>query len=232
MTPSNDTKVNAPAVTLDHIRFTYRAGGFHLHIPALTFEASSATAVIGPSGSGKTTLLHMIAGILVPTQGTVRVGATVVSKLSDAARRRFRIARVGLVFQDFGLVDYLNVRENILLPYFLHPALNLNAAVRARVDRLAESLEVYSLLARRVTRLSQGERQRVALCRALVPGPEIVLADEPTGNLEPAMKTRLVDLLIEQAKRHETTLIMVTHDHSLLDRFHRTVDLESYKEGR
>lgn len=225
MTDAQPTaRAAAPAVQFDGVRFDYPSGTFHLLVPSLTIDAGSATAVIGPSGSGKTTFLHIIAGILTPAQGTVRIGDTAISSLSDAARRRYRIDHIGMVFQDFGLVDYLSVRENVLLPYFIHRAMKLDASVRARLEHLAQSLGIEALLDRRITRLSQGERQRVALCRALLPRPHVLLADEPTGNVEPALKARLVDLLIEHAKQHDSTLIMVTHDHSVLDRFDRVID--------
>lgn len=219
---------DAPAVVLDDVVFEYKSGGFQLSVPALAIDAGTCTAVIGPSGSGKTTLLHVIAGILTPLRGTVSVGEVVVSSLNDAARRRFRIGTIGMVFQDFGLVDYLNVRENVLLPYFIHGAMTLDGGVRARLEELADTLGVGALLSRRVTRLSQGERQRVALCRALLPRPELILADEPTGNVEPTMKSKLVAMLIEQAKSHGSTLVMVTHDHSVLERFDRTIDFASF----
>jgi len=188
-------------------------------------------AVIGPSGSGKTTLLHLVAGIVTPQQGRVVVDGVEVSALSDAQRRKFRIRRMGLVFQEFELLEYLNVLDNALLPYRITSALALDRGVRDRARSLAQSVGIGSMLKRHVGRMSHGEKQRVAICRALVPEPTLLLADEPTGNLDPTTKTRVIDLLLEHARAHDTTVLTVTHDHTLLDRFDRTVDVERFQAG-
>ncbi len=212
-------------ITIDGLRFAYPHGGFELQVSHLAIARGEHTAIIGPSGSGKTTLLHCMAGIAVPRAGEVVVDGERLHAMGDAARRRFRIRRVGFVFQDFALVDYLNVGENILFPYYINRALTLDRAVRGRAAELAKRMGLGSLARRNVQRLSQGEQQRVALCRALLTCPALLLADEPTGNLDPALKRRLLDLLVEQARAHGSTLVMVTHDHSLLDRFPRVIDL-------
>ena len=137
-------------------------------------------AVIGPSGSGKTTLLNLVAGICVPDSGTITVGNERISNFSDARRRDFRITRIGFVFQDFELLDYLNVLDNILHPYRITGALKMDEAVRQRALALAGELGLDGRLQRQSTDLSQGEKQRTAICRALLPGPQIILADEAT----------------------------------------------------
>ncbi len=187
--------------------------------------------MIGPSGSGKTTLLHLIAGIAVPQSGEVVTGGVEVSRLADPARRDFRVRNVGLVFQEFELLEYLNVRDNVLLPYRIHPALRLDSEVRERAGRLADEVGIGMLLDRYVTRLSQGERQRVAICRALVTEPAILLADEPTGNLDPESKERVLDILFACVRRTGATLVAVTHDHDVLPRFDRVVDFKSFHVG-
>ena len=151
--------------------------------------------------------------------------------LSDAERRAFRIRKVGFVFQDFELIDYLDVRENILLPFRINPALTLNSKVQEELNSLAESLGLTDKLKRRIDQLSQGEKQRVAICRALLPRPEMVLADEPTGNLDPDNKRRIIEILFEQSTRTKATLVVVTHDHSLLDGFDQVIDFEQF-QGR
>jgi putative ABC transport system ATP-binding protein len=183
-------------------------------------------AVIGPSGSGKTTLLYLAAGIVSPLSGAVRVAGHDLSRQTDAERRRFRIRQIGLVFQEFELLEYLTVRENILLPYRINPALPLDRAVRQRVGAVAEAVGLSHALDRCPHRLSQGERQRVALSRALITQPRLILADEPTGNLDPRTSGTIVSLLLDQAQQTRATVLMVTHDHSLLTRFSRVLDLE------
>ena len=124
-------------------------------------------------------------------------------------------------------MEYLDVLENILYPYRLHPELRLDASVRSRGRELASDLGIAGLLERRPSELSQGERQRVAIARALVTAPQLILADEPTGNLDPATKQQALDLLFAQCEARSTTLLMVTHDHGLLDQFAQIVDVEA-----
>jgi putative ABC transport system ATP-binding protein len=118
-----------------------------------------------------------------------------------------------------------------LLPYRINPALTLDSKVRDELSGLAESLGLTDKLKRRIDQLSQGEKQRVAICRALLPRPEMILADEPTGNLDPDNKRRIIDILFGQSMRTKATLVVVTHDHSLLDGFDRVIDFEQF-QGR
>ncbi|MFP6887245.1 MAG: ATP-binding cassette domain-containing protein [Opitutales bacterium] len=210
------------------VDFTYGEEGFRLRIPKLDLESGERVAFVGPSGSGKTTLLHLLAGILIPRSGLVRVGDFELNRLDDAARRAFRISKIGFVFQDFRLIEYLNVRENALLPYRLNPSLRLDESVGKRLSLLAEQLQLGDQLDLPIDELSQGERQRAAIARALLARPGMILADEPTGNLDPANKTRILDLLFSQTEESESTLVMVTHDHALLDRFDRVIDFANF----
>ncbi|MDH3887529.1 MAG: ABC transporter ATP-binding protein [Gammaproteobacteria bacterium] len=216
-------------IEIDSLEFAYPDAGFHLRIPGFSITKGEKVAVIGPSGSGKTTLLNLVAGILVPGQGRVHCAGTEVSALADAARRDFRISSIGFVFQDFELLDYLNVLDNILHPYRITQALHLTAAVRARAESLAGQLGIADKLRRGVEQLSQGEKQRVAICRALLPGPQLVLADEATGNLDPHNKGHILELLFEAVAMHEATLLAVTHDHELLPQFDRVVDFNDFR---
>jgi putative ABC transport system ATP-binding protein len=216
---------------LSDLRFRYRQGGFELRVPELSVRDGERVAVIGPSGSGKTTLLHLIAGIVEPQAGRVVTSGVDVTALGDAARRDFRVRRVGLVFQEFELLDYLSVLDNVLLPYRINVALRLAATVRARAVALAERLGIGDKLARLPARLSQGERQRAAVCRALVAGAPLLLADEPTGNLDPDNKGRVLDLLCDAAKQSGATLLIVTHDRDLLPRFERVIDVKAFQGG-
>ncbi|MBT5847367.1 MAG: ATP-binding cassette domain-containing protein, partial [Verrucomicrobiales bacterium] len=180
-------------VTIENLEFEYGPGRFRLFIPDLQIEAGTRMAFVGPSGSGKTTLLRLIAGIVTPQSGTVNVGEVPVNELADAGRRAFRIRHIGFVFQDFRLVEHLDVRENILLPYRLNDALPVYDSIESQVKQQAERLDLADKLGSPVDELSQGEQQRVAICRALLPRPELLLADEPTGNLDPKNKGRILD---------------------------------------
>ena len=170
----------------------------------------------------------MDAGIDVPDAGTVEVDGVDVTSLSESARRDFRIARVGLVFQEFELLDYLGVLDNILLPYRINPSLRLDDGIRDRARTLALAVGLGGKLNRHPRRLSQGERQRVAVCRALVSEPTLVLADEPTGNLDPVNAEKVLDTLFDLTSRSGTTLLAVTHDHQILSRFRQTVDFAEF----
>ena len=211
-------------ISIERLEFAYRGGPFRLAIDGLEIETGRKVAFIGPSGSGKTTLLHLIAGIAQPQEGRVRTGGQDLSALSDAGRRDFRIRRIGMVFQAFALLDYLDVFDNILLPYRINRSLRLDGEVRDRARALAVGMEIGGKLARPVEHLSQGEQQRVAICRALLARPDLVLADEPTGNLDPDNKERVLDLLARYVDERGATLVCVTHDHNLLDRFDRVID--------
>lgn len=215
-------------IEFDAVRFGYGPGSnFELHVPSLAFAANQHCAITGPSGCGKTTLLHLMAGILQPDEGRITNQSVTVSRLSDKARRAFRIRQVGLVFQAFELLDYLNVLDNVLLPYRAHPDLVLDDPVRERAETLIRSVGLAGKERRSVRQLSQGEQQRVAVARALCTNPPLVLADEPTGNLDPANKIRIIDLLKSAAEETGSTIITVTHDHSLLDRFDRVIDFDT-----
>ena len=220
----------APAVELEGLAFDYgREGdGFQLSIDALRIEAGQALACIGPSGSGKSTFLALISGNALTRRGQVRTLGEDWAALSDAQRRRLRISRLGLVFQEFALFDHLSVRENVLLPYFVNPALRLDAEVEARARELAEAAGILAHLTKKPRRLSQGERQRVALCRALVTRPDLILADEPTGNLDPHTSRAVVELMLRERERHGASLVVVTHDHGLLPSFERVLDFADY----
>jgi len=216
-------------ISINNLEFRYSEGDFRLSIPEFTVAGCEKVAIIGPSGSGKTTLLNLIAGIVTPIQGAVRIGTVDVSHLNDNERRDFRIINIGFVFQNFELIDYLTVMDNILHPYRITGALTFNGTTKARAGNLADKMGIKDKLKRHPNDLSQGEKQRAAICRALLPRPKLILADEATGNLDPANKTRILDLLFQSVEEHDATLIAVTHDYDLLERFDRVVDFKGFQ---
>ncbi len=215
-------------IAISGLRFEYPGSSFALDIPEFHVAPGEKVAIIGPSGAGKTTLLKIIGGIVPPQVGHVHVDGAKLHGLDDAARRDFRIARVGFVFQELELLEYLNVFDNIVHTYRINPVLRLDARVRARAHALAEDVGLGGKLRRMPHELSQGERQRAAVCRALLAEPGLILADEATGNLDPANKVRILDLLFQASRRRQASLLAVTHDHELLPRFDRVVDFRSF----
>ena len=202
-------------IRISQLEYRYREGDFTLRVPDLSVERGSTVAIIGPSGSGKTTLLHLMAGIAVPGSGQVSIDGTELSELGSSSRRDFRIRKIGLVFQEFELLEYLT----------------LDREVRQRAVTLAGRVGIGDKVGRLARRLSHGERQRAAICRAVLPAPKILLADEPTGNLDPSNKDRVLDIFFEYARDTDTTLITVTHDRDLLDRFDRVIDFKVFNEA-
>ena len=215
-------------IDLRDLDFRYPDGDFVLRVPGLNITKGSTVAIVGPSGCGKTTLLNLVAGISVPHTGSLETNGVDLPSLPEAARRDFRIRHIGLVFQEFELLEYLNVFDNILLPYRINRALELTAAVRDRATALARDVGIDDKLTRHPKRLSQGERQRVAVCRALLTEPVLLLADEPTGNLDPTNKGRVLDILFDYARLTGATMVTVTHDLDLVDRFSRVVDFRQF----
>jgi len=175
---------------------------------ALTLEAGSFEALMGPSGSGKSTFLHLAAGLLSADAGRILVGGEDIVAMGDAAATRFRRRHVGVVFQAFNLLDEKTVRENILLPLRLDGA----KVDEAHLASLAAALGIEGVLSKKPEELSGGERQRVAIARALVAGPDVVLADEPTGNLDAKAAKAICGLLGEVNKASSSAILVVTHD--------------------
>ena len=214
------------------LAFTYRTAGedgkaaFGLRIDTLTVPAGASAALVGPSGSGKTTLLGLIAGTLRPSSGNITVNDQIITGFSDRALGAFRIHNIGQVFQTFELLSYLSVIENVMLPWFITGE-GRKKEIRDRATELLSNVGLSSKALARPDELSQGERQRVAVCRAILNQPSILLADEPTGNLDQQNKQNVVDLLREQARTHDSTLLMVTHDESLLARFDLVLDIRN-----
>lgn len=212
-------------ISCKDIGFRYPHGSFELSIPSLQVDQSEQVAITGSSGTGKTTLLYLLAGIYQAQQGSVSIDNIILTRYSDTERQDFRIATMGLVFQEFELLEYLTVLDNVLLPYYINPILSKNPEVEARALDLLNATGLGDKKRRYPQQLSQGERQRVAVSRALVTRPKVLLCDEPTGNLDPANRDQVLELLLDYSGEEKVPLVMVTHDHQVLDRFSRTIDI-------
>ncbi len=214
-----------PVVELDDVHVSLGRGAARVHIlkgVSLRVERGQAVGLTGPSGSGKSTLLMVLAGLERAQSGTVAIDGTVLNRLDEDALARFRGSRIGIVFQSFHLIPTMTALENVAVPLEL-------AGDRAAFDRARQELEAVGLcerLSHYPAQLSGGEQQRVALARALAPGPSIIVADEPTGNLDDATGRSIIDLLFA-TRRRGTTLILVTHDNDLAARCDRAIRLRS-----
>jgi putative ABC transport system ATP-binding protein len=195
-----------------------RAPRVVLDIPELDIAAGGQVAICGPSGSGKTTLLNVLAGIEYPQRGTVRWGGVELGAIRSRAADRWRRETLGLVFQQFHLFSGLSALENVLLP-LRFDRFAIAPADRERANELLERVSVPA--SRRVERLSRGEMQRVAVARALLKAPAVVLADEPTASLDRDTGGVVADLLLRMCREQHATLVVVTHDATLADRFDR-----------
>lgn len=218
----------APAIALKHTRFRY-AGNAHdsLDIPELTIAQGERVFVQGKSGSGKTTLLNLLSGINTPTSGEVHVLGEPLHTMRSAQRDQFRAAKLGVVFQQFNLIPYLSVLENVTLPtVFQTNHATRNKQTLETGKQVLAALEISpSLFQNKAQTLSVGQQQRVAVARALASKPQLVIADEPTSALDADNRNRFIELLFNEVKQHGSTLIFVSHDRELAPHFGRMMDL-------
>ncbi|KCZ64780.1 ABC transporter ATP-binding protein [Hyphomonas atlantica] len=218
-----------PVVSISDLRFAWAPGRDVLDIESFTLNAGERLFLRGASGTGKSTLLGIVAGVLEAGAGSVQILGHELTTLKPAARDRLRADHLGVIFQMFNLVPYLSVIGNVTLP------LRFSPKRRAAIDGTEENearrllarlgLTDESLLSRRVSDLSVGQQQRVAAARALIGGPEIVIADEPTSALDAHVRDQFISLLSEEAQRTGAALLFVSHDAGLADHFDRAVDL-------
>ncbi|MCB1428174.1 MAG: ABC transporter ATP-binding protein [Nitratireductor sp.] len=218
--------VTKPVVELSKVHLTLGSGASRVRVldgVELGVERGETLAVLGPSGSGKSTLLMVIAGLERPDSGEVRVAGSLLGSMNEDDLASFRGRQVGIVFQSFHLIPNMTALENVAVP------LELAGATDA-FDRARAELEAVGLGARASHfpgQLSGGEQQRVAIARALAPHPSILVADEPTGNLDGETGKRIADLVFSQSAERGTTLLLVTHDTALASRCSRTVRMRS-----
>ena len=215
-----------PLITLNNVSKTYRHGS--LKVPALTdfslqVEAGEFTVLAGPSGSGKTTVLNLVGGLDRPTAGTVTVGALDVGSAPAAALSDYRLRRVGFIFQSYNLIPVLTAAENAEFTLMLQGVPRPQR--RQRVRELFHDLGIEELEERRPADLSGGQQQRVAIARALAAEPAVVLADEPTANLDSRTAEELLDLMRDLNKQHGVTFLFSSHDDRVIARARRVVRL-------
>lgn len=192
-------------------------------VSALDVDAGEQVALVGRSGSGKTTLLHMLAGILRPDRGTIEIVGKRLETLGEAARDRHRGAHIGMVYQTFNLLQPFTALENVLLGALF--GRGAGGEARLRAEALLQQVGLADRMHHRPRELSVGQVQRVAICRALVNDPELILMDEPLGNQDRATGGQVLDLLLQIATHGKKTVVMVTHDPQSAARMQRTVDL-------
>lgn len=214
------------AVMLRNLQFHYpgNATTCVLDIPFWSIPQGDRLFIQGPSGSGKSTLLNLIAGILIATQGNIEVLGQDLAQLSPSQRDRFRAQHIGVVFQQFNLIHYLSVLDNVRLAAYFG---KINASeVEAKAHQLFAALRLnQSLFHQQAGQLSVGQQQRVAIARALINQPEILIADEPTSALDQDTRDRFIETLITLSAEQKTTLIFVSHDRTLANSFQHQVNL-------
>jgi len=227
------------AIALTDLRFRWRAGlPDTLDIAQCTINTAERVFLQGASGSGKSTLLSVLAGVHVPTAGSVRLLDTEINRLGSAARDRFRADHIGFIFQLFNLIPYLSVLDNVMLPCRFSAKRRQRLAAKgllplSEAHRLLGELGLNdpALLARPVTALSVGQQQRVAAARALIGAPEIIIADEPTSALDTDARSAFIALLLDECRANATTLLFVSHDQQLAAAFDRSIMLESINQA-
>ena len=222
----NATLMNTPILTARHLNKVVPSAEGELsilHDLSLDLCRGDSLAIVGSSGSGKSTLLGLLAGLDLPSSGSIHLAGQDLSQLDEDQRARLRAEQVGFVFQSFQLLDSLNALENVMLPLELEG----HADARQRARALLERVGLGHRLSHYPRQLSGGEQQRVAIARAFVAEPAVLFADEPTGNLDSHTGERICDLLFELNKESGTTLVLVTHDERLAHRCRRLIRLEA-----
>lgn len=210
-------------ISVENLKFTYRQQNLPvLDIPAFQIKKAETVFIHGPSGSGKTTFLEILAGILAADSGQVRLLDQDFTLLSSSARDHFRADHIGYIFQSFNLIPYLSVIENITLPISFSPKRKKNYK-ESELNETLQFLGISHLQDRKVTELSIGQQQRVAVARALLGKPEIILTDEPTSSLDYDHREKFLKLLFESAKKTGSTILFVSHDRTMEKLFDRII---------
>ena len=233
--------METPKGCIDISQLSFRWPGRHddlLNIPHLSVSQGESVFIHGASGSGKSTLLNLLTSVLIPTRGDITILDQNITKAGKAKHDSFRADHFGIIFQQFNLIPYLTVMENILLP------LSFSKYRQSKVDKSNLALHEYTLALlsslslnsqdifnRNITELSTGQQQRIATARALIGSPEIIIADEPTSALDSDAKHGFIELLFNQIKKTNSTLIFVSHDQSLATMFDTTIVMKNFTSG-
>lgn len=208
------------------LHFQYPASDFKIEISDIKITQGSKIAISGKSGSGKTTLIHLISGILKPQSGEILFYDKSITDMNDKEIRKHRISNIGFIFQEFELLEYLNVMDNLILPYKINKSLVLDAEIKDKAKEIANRIGIGNKLDQHPKQLSGGERQRLAIARALITSPPLIIADEPTGNLDAETSNIVMDEITDQVSYTNSTLIMISHNNELISSFDEIIDIQ------
>ena len=208
------------------LHFQYPASDFKIEISDIKITQGSKIAISGKSGSGKTTLIHLISGILKPQSGEILFYDKSITDMNDKEIRKHRISNIGFIFQEFELLEYLNVMDNLIIPYKINKSLVLDTEIKDKAKEIANRIGIGNKLDQHPKQLSGGERQRLAIARALITSPPLIIADEPTGNLDEKTSNIVMDEITDQGSYTNSTLIMISHNNELISSFDETIDIQ------
>lgn len=211
---------------ISDLHFQYPASDFKIEVSDIKITQGSKIAISGKSGSGKTTLIHLISGILKPQSGEILFFDKSITDMNDNDIRKHRISNIGFIFQEFELLDYLNVMDNLVLPYKINKSLSLDEEIKEKAKEIANRIGIGNKLDQHPKQLSGGERQRLAIARALITSPPLIIADEPTGNLDDKTSNIVMDEITDQVSYTNSTLIMISHNNELISSFDEIIDIQ------
>lgn len=217
-----------PIIELKDVSFRRSGRGtFELIVPNFSVNAGETVLLLGESGSGKSTLLSLICGTVLPDSGSITVSGNALTEMSGGQRDRFRAEQIGMIFQQFNLLPFGTVFDNITLPLRFAPKRRSRVSdKRQEAKSLCDTLGLPDLLSTKAATLSVGQQQRVAVARAMIGRPPIIIADEPTSALDETSQTAFLHSLFDQVKTHNSSLLMVSHDPRLGERFDRVIDIQ------
>ena len=224
------SNLNEKTIQINAVKFHWsNKSKFKLHIPELSVDKGEKVLLLGESGSGKTTLLSLICGFLTPLSGNIQLNEKLINDLSATKRDQYRSDNIGIIFQQFNLLPYANVIDNILLPLYFSKLRSANISnQREAAISICQSLRLpEDVVNMKASELSVGQQQRVAVARALIGNPPLVIADEPTSSLDTDAQNLFLDLMFSQVASSNSTLLMVSHDKSLSSKFDRVIDMKN-----
>ena len=215
-------------VKIESLRFQWsKNNNFKIFVPKLEVGRGKKVLFLGESGSGKTTLLSLICGFLEPLSGSISINDKIISNLTSTNKDAYRSDNIGIIFQQFNLLPYANVIDNIILPLYFSKqrSKKVENKINAAMDLCDQLRLPESILNQKASNLSVGQQQRVAVARALIGSPSIIVADEPTSSLDTEAQELFLDLMFDQISKNSSTLLMVSHDKSLTNYFDQVIDI-------